>query len=99
MIRHRSRQRVDPFNGVESVHRSIGGARTSSIGEASRVTDHLGVAQERVGVERENHRGSIEPEHEIDVAPGGLLETRQSILVADRVVGRPLQLRVAGPEL
>ena len=56
MIRHRSRQRVDPFNGVESVHRATGGSRTPSVREASRVTDHLRVGQERVGVEGENHR-------------------------------------------
>ncbi len=99
MIRHRSRQRVDPFNGVEAVHRATGGSRTPSVREASRVTDHLRVGQERVGVEGENHRGSIEPEHEIEVAPRGVPQSRESALVADGVVGRPLQLGVAGTEL
>jgi hypothetical protein len=33
------------------------------------VTDHFRVGQERVGVEGENHRGPIEPEHEIEVPP------------------------------
>ena len=71
MIRHRSRQRVDPFDGVEAVHCTTGRSRTPSVREASRVTDHLRVGQERVGVEGENHRGSIEPEHEIEVATRG----------------------------
>ena len=62
MIRHRSRQRVDPFNGVEPVHHAAGRSRAPSGREASRVTDHLRVGQERVGVEGENHRRSIEPE-------------------------------------
>ena len=99
MIRHGSRQRVDPFNHVQSVHRAAGGSRTPSVREASRVTDHLRVGEQRVGVEGENHRGSIEPEHEVEVAPRGLPQTRESALVADRVVGRPLQPRVAGTEL
>ena len=56
MIRHGSRQRVDAFNGVEPVHRATGGSRTPSGREASRVTDHLRVGEQRVGVEGENHR-------------------------------------------
>ena len=99
MIRHRSGQRVDRFNGVEAVHRATGGSRTPSVRKTSRVTDHLRIGQERVGVEGENHRGSIEPEHEIEVAASGLAQSRESALVADGVVGRPLQARVAGTEL
>ena len=99
MIRHRSRQRVDAFDGVEPVHRAAGGARTPSVGEAARVTDHLRIGEQRIGVEAENHRGSIEPEHEIDVASRGLAQTREPVLVADGVVGRPLHLGEAGSEL
>ena len=89
MIRHGSRQRVDPFNGVEPVHRAAGGSRTPSGREASRVTDHLRVGEERVGVEGENHRRSIEPEHEVEVAPRGGPQAREPVLVADGLVGRP----------
>ena len=71
MIRHRSRQRVDPFNGVEPVHLAAGGSRTPSGREASRVTDHFGIGQERVGVEGKDDRRSIEPEHEVEVAARG----------------------------
>jgi hypothetical protein len=99
MIRHRSRQRVNPFHGVEAVHRATGGSRTPSVRETSRVTDHLRVGQERVGVKGENHRGSIESEHEIEVAPRGVPQSRESTLVADGVVGRPLHAGVAGTEL
>ena len=99
MIRHRSRQRVDPFNSVKSVHLATGGSRPSSGREASRVTDHLRVGEKRVGVEGENHRGSIEPEHEIEVAPRGVPQSRDPALVADGVIGRPLHLGVAGTDL
>ena len=71
MIGHRSRQRVDPFDGVEPVHRAAGGSRAPAGREASRVTDHFGVGQERVGVEGQDDRRSIEPEHEVEVAAGG----------------------------
>ena len=96
MIRHGSRQRVDPFNGVKSVHRATRGARTSSGREASRVTDHLGVGQERVGVEGEDDGRLIEPEHEVEVAPRGGPQAREPVLVADRLVRRPDRLRIAG---
>ncbi len=99
MIRHGSRQRVDPFDGVQPVHCAAGHSRTPSVREASRVADHLRVGQERVGVERENHRGSIEPEHEIEVAPRGRPQAGEPVLVADGIVGRPLQPWVAGAEL
>ena len=57
MIRHGSRQRVDPFNRVESVHRATGGSSAPSGRETSRVTDHLRVGEKRVGVEgRESPR-------------------------------------------
>ena len=57
MIGHGSRQRVDPFNRVKSVHRATGGARAPSRRETSRVTDHLRVREKRVGVEgRESPR-------------------------------------------
>ena len=71
MIRHGSRQRVDPFNGVEPVHLATRGSRASAGGEASHVTDHLGVGQERIGVEGEDDGRLIDPEHEVDVAPHG----------------------------
>ena len=99
MIRHRSRQREDPFNSVEPVHLAARGSRTSSGREASRVTDHLGVGQERVGVEGEDDRRLIDPEHQVDVAPGGGPQAREPVLVADRLVGRPRRLRIAGAEL
>src|SRR5262249_6949444 len=72
---------------------------TSWVWEAWGVTDHLGIGEQRVGVEAENHRGSIELEHEIEIAAGGLPQTRESGLVADGIVGRPLQSRVTGTEL
>ncbi len=75
------------------------GSRTPSVGEAARVTDRLRIGEQRIGVEAENHRGSIEPEHEIDVASRGLAQTREPVLVADGVVGRPVQLGEAGAEL
>ena len=90
MIRHGSRQRVDPFNGVEPVHRATRGSRTPSGREASRVTDHLRVGQERVGVEGEDDGRLIEPEHEVEVAPRGGPQAREPVLVADRLVGRPV---------
>ncbi len=99
MIGHRSRQRVDPFNGIEPVHLAAGRSRTPAVREASRVTDHLRVGQERVRVEGENHRGAIEPEHEIEVAPRGGPQAGEPVLVADGIVGRPLQPGVAGTEL
>ena len=99
MIRHRSGQRVDPFNGVEPVHHAAGRSRPPTVRKAPRVTDHFRIRQERVGVEGENHRGSIEPELEIDVAARGLLQSREAIFVADGVVGRPPQFWVAGTEL
>ena len=91
MIGHRSGERVDPFDRVEPVHLTTGTARAPSSCEASRVAEHLGVAEQRVGVESENHRRLIEAEHEIDVAPRGGPQSREPVLVADRVVGRPLQ--------
>ena len=99
MIRHGSSQRVDRFNGVESIHLATRGSRTSSSGEASHVTDHLGVGQERVCVEGENDGRLIHPEHQIDIASGGRPQARQPVLVADRVVGRPSCLRIAGSEV
>ena len=99
MIGHRSRQRVDAFNDVEAVHRAAGGARAPSRREPSRVTDHLWIGEQRVRVERENHRGSIEPEHEIEVTPRGGPQSREPVLIADGVVGRPLQSRVWRAEL
>ena len=99
MIRHGSRQRVDPFNSVESVHRATRGSRTPSVREASRVTDHLGVGQERVGVEGEDDGRPIDPEHEVEVAPRGGPQAREPVLVADRLVGRPDRPRIAGAEL
>ena len=99
MIRHGSRQRVDAFDRVEPVHRAARRSCMPSGREPARVPDHLRVGQERVGVEAENHRRSIEPEHEIDIAPGGLPQTGEPVLVADGVVGRPLQPGVAGAEL
>ena len=99
MIGHGSRQRVDPFNRVQPVHRTTGGSGVPSRCEASRVTDHLRVREQRVGVEGENDRRSIEAEHEIEVAPGGLPHTFEPVLVADRVVGRPLHARVSATEL
>ncbi len=99
MIGHGARQRVDSFNRVEPVHRATGGSRASSSGETSRVTEHLRVGEKRVGVEGENHRGSIEPEHEIEVAPRGGPQSREPALVADGVVGHPLQPRVTALEL
>src|SRR5687767_11132355 len=41
VIRHRSRQGVDAFDGVEPVHRAAGSSRTPSVREAARVTDRL----------------------------------------------------------
>ncbi len=99
MISHGSRQRVDPFNRVDSVHRATRGSRAPARRETSRVTDHLRIGEKRVGVEGENHRGSIEVEHEIEVPPGGVPQSCESALVADGVVGRPLQPRVATTEL
>ena len=99
MIRHGPRQRVDPFDGVEPVHRATRDSRTSSGGEASRVTDHLGVGQERVGVEGEDDGRLIDPEHEVEVAPRGGPQSREPVLVADRLVGRPDRPRIAGAEL
>ncbi len=98
MIRHGSRQRVDTFHRVEPVHCATRGSRTPSGREASRVSDHLGVGQERIGVEGENNRRLIEPEHEVDVAPRGGPQAGEPVLVADRLVGRPGRLRVAGAE-
>ena len=43
--------------------------------------------------------GAIEPEHEIDVASRGLAQTREPVLVADRVVRCPSHLGKAGSEL
>ena len=37
MIRHGARQRIDPFNSIESVHRATRGSRTPSVSEAARV--------------------------------------------------------------
>ena len=99
MIGHGARQRVHPFNRVEPVHRATGGSRLPSGREPSGVTDHLRIGEERIGVEAENHRGSIESEHDVEVAPCGLPQTCEPVLVADGVVGRPLQLGVAGTEL
>ena len=99
MIGHGSRQRVDPFNSVEAVHRPTRGSPTSSGREASRVTDHLGVGQERVGVEGEDDGRLIEPEQEVEVAPRGGPQAREPVLVADRLVGRPLQPGIADTEL
>ena len=99
MIRHRSRQRVDAFNGVETIHHAAGYASASSIREATPVTDILRVGQERIRIERENHRRFIEPEQKIDVAANGLLQSREAVLVADGVVGRPLQLRIFRAQL
>ena len=90
MISHGSRQRVDPFNRVESVHRATGGSRAPSGREAPRVTDHLRVGEKRVGVEGEDDGRLIEPEHEVEVAARGGPQAREPVLVADRVVRRPL---------
>src|SRR4029453_8006092 len=62
MISHGSRQRVDPFNRVESVHRATGGARTPSVRESARVTDHLRIGEKRVGVEGQDDRSGTGPE-------------------------------------
>ena len=99
MIRHGARQRVDAFNRVEPVHRAAGGARAPAGREASRVTDHLRVGQQRVGIEGEDDRRAIEPEHEVDVAPRGGSQAREPVLVADRLVGRPLHLGIRAAEL
>ena len=99
MIGHRARQGVDPFNRVEAVHRATRGSRTSCGGEAPGMANHLRIREKRVGVEGKNHRGSIEPQHEIEVAPGGLPQSGESVLVADGVVGRPVQAGIAGTEL
>ena len=99
MIRHGSRQREDAFNGVEPVHRAARSSCLPSGREPSRVPDHLGVGEERVGVQAENHRRLVEPEHEIDIAAGGLPQTGEPVLVADGVVGRPLHLGIARAEL
>ncbi len=99
MIGHGARQRVDPFNSVESIHHATRGSRTPSVREASRVTDHLGVGQERVGVEREDDGRPIDPEQEVEVAPRGGPQTREPVLVADRLVGCPDRPRIAGAEL
>jgi len=50
------------------------------------VTEHLRVGEQRVSVERENHRGAIEPEHEIDVASRHLPEI--ALVVTDVVMPR-----------
>ena len=99
MIRHGSRQGVHPFDGVQAVHRPASGSRAPSGREAARVTDHLGVGQERVGVEGEDDGRLIEPEHEVEVAPRCGPQTREPVLVADRLVGRPDCPRIAGAEL
>ncbi len=56
--------------------------------KAARVTDHFRIGRQRIGVEAEDHRRSIEPEQEIDVASGRLPQTGEAVLVADGVVGR-----------
>ena len=99
VIGHRSRQRVDAFDGVEPVHRATRGSCTPSVSEAARVTDRLRIGEQRIGVEAEDHRGSIESEHEIDVASRRLAQACKPVLVADGVVGRPLHLGEAGSEL
>ena len=98
MIRHGSCQGVHSFDGVQAVHRPASGSRAPSGREASRVTDHLGVGQERVGVEGEDDGRLIEPEHEVEVAPRGGPQTREPVLVAHRLVGRPDCPRIAGAE-
>ena len=99
MIRHGSRQRVDPLNRVESIHRATRGSRTPSGREAARVTDHLGVGQERVGVKREDDGRLIDPKHQVEVASRDGPKPREPVLVADRLVGRPGRPRKAGAEL
>ena len=97
VIGHGSGERVDPFNRVETVHPRTRG-HASSGREAPRVTDHLGVGEKRVGVEGEDDGRPIEPKHEVEVAARGRPQAGEPVLVADRVVGRPLQPRVAGTE-
>jgi hypothetical protein len=58
--------------------------------------EHLGIGQERIGVEGENHGRLIESELEVDVSPGGGPQAGEAVLVADRLIGRPCRLRIAG---
>src|SRR5262245_48122886 len=94
MICHGARQRIDAFYRVEPVHRTTRGSCASSVREPARVTNHLWIGEKRIGIETENNRRSIEPEYQIDVASGDLPQPGEPVLVADRVVGRPLQLRI-----
>ena len=71
MIGHGSGQRVDPFDRVETIHRAAGGAGAPSVGKPPRVPNHLGISEERVGVEGQNDRRLIQPEHEVEIASRG----------------------------
>ena len=89
VIGHRTRQGEDALDGVQPIHGATGGTRAPASREAPRVTDHLRVGQQRIGVEGEDDRRLIEPEHEVDVAPRGGLQAREPVLVAHCLVGRP----------
>ena len=93
MIRRGSGQRVDRFDRVEPIHRSARGARPPPGRKAASMTDHLGVGQQWIGVERKDDRSLIELEREIDVATSCRLQPRKPVLVADRFVRDPLRSR------